>query len=176
MAFQLPKAVHFAAFKDGERLPPQDRLGLLARWNVANKCRERVGNMLNLTLADRVAISTACSEENKRTAKVGIVVQLEFTTSRIPSVPNNRGREMNANALESKIVDTLNKLQGAHHSSMEEISDKDSAEYRYHRGAFSALSHAKRIVGETFRDAEQSDDKSLGDIVNDVFGGLGENQ
>lgn len=78
MVFDLPKAIHFTASKDGVRLDDFSVVGLAWRWTVAHRCRDAgVNDMRNLSIDDRLAVGTACSKFNDN--KSGIVVQLALT-------------------------------------------------------------------------------------------------
>lgn len=80
MVFDLPKAIHFTASKDGVRLDAFSVVGLAWRWTVAHRCRDAgVRDMRTLSLDDRLAIGKVCALFNDN--KSGIVVQLDMSNN-----------------------------------------------------------------------------------------------
>jgi hypothetical protein len=78
MAYDSPKAIHFSASRDGLRLAHNHPVGLAARWAVAHKCRELVGDMSRLDFTERLDVVKAAAEFNHATTS-GVIVQLELT-------------------------------------------------------------------------------------------------
>lgn len=74
--YDKPKAIHFNAFKDGEKLADLHPVGLEARWAVARKCREASIDMLLIGFKERRLIVGACAEFNNARDD-GLVVQFQ---------------------------------------------------------------------------------------------------
>lgn len=60
MCYCSPKAIDFAAYRNGERLGPRDPDGLAARWRIARQIETEGVNMLRLGVADVQVIEDAC--------------------------------------------------------------------------------------------------------------------
>lgn len=75
--FDLPKAVHFAAFHKRQRFADADPVGLDLRWAVANKCRSAgVMDMLHLTRRDYEELRRVLREFNTSWSRHHITVSL----------------------------------------------------------------------------------------------------
>ena len=72
----MPKAIHFDAFRNGVLMPHDSAVGMHVRWSVALGCRDAG---IDMTQPDHSIIERVCRFFNEINAVTGIEVRLKVT-------------------------------------------------------------------------------------------------